>query len=34
MLWTLRAGKVVQVMWFPTREDAVRSVAMGTDRIA
>lgn len=27
LVWTLRAGKVVRLAWFPTREDAAGAVA-------
>jgi ketosteroid isomerase-like protein len=27
-IWTLRQGKVVQVVWFPTREEALEAVGL------
>lgn len=29
LLWTLRGGKVVRVVWFPTREEALESAGVG-----
>jgi uncharacterized protein len=28
LVWTLREGKVVRVVWFPTRAEALRAVAL------
>jgi ketosteroid isomerase-like protein len=27
-VWTIRGGKIVQVVWFPTREEAVEAAGL------